>query len=167
MATNRKRGNVPEEVWAKVRNEYITADNTSYRQLEKQFGLPFSAIRSRAVMEEWQKQRSEFHINRTQKSLDLIAEHQARETSKAFMVANKLLDKISEAVDVIEPADTQSIKQLTGAVKDLKEIGVFRADMDRREQMARIAKLEKEAKEEQTDTNIIVTLEGSVSEWSK
>lgn len=160
MATNRKRGNVPEEVWAKVRNEYITADNTSYRQLEKQFGLPFSAIRSRAVMEEWQKQRSEFHINRTRKSLDLIAEHQAREVSKAFMVANKLLDKIERSVDAVEDGDTGSIKQLTGAIKDLKEIGIFRADMDRREQMARIAKLEKEAKEEeQTDTCITVVIE--------
>ena len=75
------------------------------------------------------------------------------------MVATKLLDKISESVDMIIAVDTESIKRLTGALKDLKEIGVFRSDMDRLEQQARIKKLQKESEEEQKDTNITVVIE--------
>lgn len=155
---SKKRVDVPDNLWEKIKEEYISTD-TSYRQLERRHGVSYAKIQAKARMGDWQGERERFKSNRTNKSLDLICEHQANEISKALMVANKLLDKISEAVDAVEPADTQSIKQLTGAVKDLKEIGVFRADMDRREQMARIAKLEKEAKEEQTDTSITVVIE--------
>lgn len=156
---SKKRVDVPDNLWEKIKEEYISTD-TSYRQLERRHGVSYAKIQAKARMGDWQGERERFKSNRTNKSLDLICEHQANEISKAFMVANKLLDKISDSVDAIEPGDTQSIKQLTGAVKDLKEIGVFRADMDRREQMARIAKLEKEAKEEQTDTEITVVIKG-------
>jgi hypothetical protein len=81
------------------------------------------------------------------------------------MVANKLLDKIEKAVDAVPDADTGAIKQLTSAIKDLKEIGVFRADLDRREQEARIKKLQKESEEEQKDTTITVTFEGEMGDY--
>jgi hypothetical protein len=82
------------------------------------------------------------------------------------MVANKLLEKIEKAVDAVPDADTQSIKQLTGAIKDLKEIGVFRADLDRQEQMARIKKLQKESEEEQKDTTITVVFDDGMDEYA-
>ena len=54
---------------------------------------------------------------------------------------------------------------MTGAIKDLKEIGVFRSDMDRLEQQARINKLRKDAEEEQKDTSITVTFEDEMEEY--
>mgnify|MGYP003311885529 FL=1 len=82
------------------------------------------------------------------------------------MVANKLLEKIAKAVDAVEDADTGAIKQLTGAIKDLKEIGVFRADLDKQEQMARIKKLQKESEEEQKDTTITVVFDDGMDEYA-
>ena len=154
---NRKRSDIPENVWNAMKTEYISSDNSSYRQLEARYGVSFNKIRKRSLEEDWQGKREEFKTNRANKSLDLVAEYQATECAKAFMVANKLLDKIAKAVDAVEDADTGAIKQLTGAIKDLKEIGVFRADLDRAEQMARIKKLQKESEEEQKDTTITVT----------
>lgn len=155
----KKRTSVSEEIWEEIKMEYIST-NTSFRQLESKYGVSYTQIQGRAKRGKWLEDREKFKSNRTEKSLDSICEQQVADITKAMKVADKLLDKISEAVEVVEPADTQSIKQLTGAIKDLKEIGVFRADMDRREQMARIAKLEKEAKEEQTDTEITVVIKG-------
>jgi len=156
----KKRTSVSEEIWEEIKKEYIST-NTSFRQLEQKYGVSFTQIQGRAKRGNWIEDREAFKSNRTEKSLDSICEQQVADITKAMKVADKLLDKISEAVEVVEPADTQSIKQLTGAIKDLKEIGIFRADMDRREQMARIAKLEKEAKEEQTDTTITVRFEST------
>lgn len=157
---SKKRVEIPEKVWEQIRNEYISTE-TSYRLLEKKYGVSYAKIQAKARVGKWQEEKERFKSNRTNKSLDMICDHQAKEISKAFTVANKLLDKISIAVDLIEDGNTGAIKQLTSAIKDLKEIGVFRADMDRREQMARIAKLEKETAEEQTDTTITVKFENA------
>lgn len=162
---NRKRSDVPENVWNAMKTEYISSDNSSYRQLEARYGVSFNKIRKRSLEEDWQGKREEFKTNRANKSLDLVAEYQAGECAKAFMVATKLLDKISESVDAIIAVDTESIKRLTGALKDLKEIGVFRSDMDRLEQQARIKKLQKESEEEQKDTTITVVFEGDMEEY--
>lgn len=156
---SKKRVEVPENLWEQIKTEYISTD-TSYRQLEKKYGVSYTKIQGRAQRGKWIEEREKFKLNRSNKSLDLLCEQQAKEISKAIMVANKLLDKIERSVDAVEDGDTGAIKQLTGAIKDLKEIGVFRADLDEREQRARIAKLEKEAKEEEkTDTSITVVIE--------
>lgn len=151
-----KKNKLSEEQWDSIRKEYLTT-NISLRGLEKKYGVSFSSIRTRCEKERWTEQRKTVITKTAQKSLDLIADHQAKETSKAFMVANKLLDKIERSVDAVEDGDTGAIKQLTGAIKDLKEIGIFRASLDEREQKARIAKLEKDAKEETTDLNVSIT----------
>lgn len=157
---------VPEEVWEQMRLEYISTD-ISLRGLEKKYGVPFSAIRKRYERERWIDQRKDVDKQRTQKSIDLVSTHQANECTKAFLVANKLLDKIAKAVDAVEDADTGAIKQLTGAIKDLKEIGVFRADLDRREQEARIKKLQKESEEEQKDATITVVFDDGMDEYAE
>lgn len=163
---SRKSSDIPENLWNAMRTEYISSDNSSYRQLESKYGVSFNKIRRRSLDEDWQGKREEFKTNRANKSLDLVAEYQATECAKAFMVAGKLLDKISESVDAIISVDTESIKRLTGALKDLKEIGVFKADLDRLEQQARIKKLQKESEEEQKDATITVVFEGDMDEYA-
>lgn len=159
---SRKSSDIPENLWNAMRTEYISSDNSSYRQLEAKYGVSFNKIRRRSLDEDWQGKREEFKTNRANKSLDLVAEYQATECAKAFMVASKLLEKIEKAVEAVPDADTGAIKQLTSAIKDLKEIGVFRADLDKQEQMARIKKLQKESEEEQKDTTIKVVFDGDM-----
>ena len=162
---NRKRSDIPDKIWDAMKTEYISSDSSSYRQLEKKYGVSYNKIQKRALSENWLAERDGFKSARLNKSLDLVAEHQASEISKAFTRANKLLEKVEKAVDAIEDADTQSIKQLTGAIKDLKEIGVFRSDLDREEQLARIRKLQKDAEDEQKDTTITVQFASDIEEY--
>lgn len=161
----RRENKLSEEKWQEIRIDYLTSD-ISLRGLEKKYGVSFSAIRNRCEKEKWVDQKKEVSTQTAQKSIDLVSTHKANECAKAFMVANKLLAKIEKAVDAVEDADTGAIKQLTSAIKDLKEIGVFRADLDKQEQMARIKKLQKESEEEQKDTTITVVFDDGMDEYA-
>lgn len=157
-----KRVEVPEETWDKLRLEYISSPDVSMRGLQKKYGIPFNAIKNRVDNEEWNKKREEYATRSMQKSIDFLAENRAKECTKAFKVASIILDKIEAIVSKIDdesPDALRDIKSATSAIKDLKEIGLFRAELDRQEQEARIRKLQKDAEEEETDTSITITFE--------
>lgn len=154
-----RRVEVSDETWEKLRVEYISSTNVSIRGLQKKYGIPYNAIRNKAEENDWLSQREELKKKTTQKSIDLMADFNANECAKAFCIANKLLDKVAESVELLDAEDRAGIRQLTACIKDLKEIGVFRSELDKAEQMARINKLRKDAEEEQTDTTITVKFE--------
>lgn len=62
--------------------------------------------------------------------------------------------------------DRAGLKQLSGVLKDLREIGIFRSELDKKEQEARINKLRKDAEEEQEDNEIIVTIKGGADKYA-
>lgn len=158
---------IPEEIWEQMKYEYISTD-ISLRGIQKKYGAPYNQTRTRCVNEKWNELRESCREKSTQKSIDLIAEHRAEECTRAFRVASVILDKIEECVQNIDtriPDALKDIKSATSAIKDLKEIGLFRAELDKQEQMARIKKLQKESEEEQKDTTITVTFEGEMGDY--
>ena len=62
--------------------------------------------------------------------------------------------------------DRAGLRQLSAVLKDLKEIGIFRSELDRREQEARINKLRKDAEDEQGDNTIEVTFGEDVDDYA-
>ena len=62
--------------------------------------------------------------------------------------------------------DRQGLKQLSSILRDLREIGIFRSELDKREQEARIEKLRKDVEEEKQDTNITVTFANGLDEYA-
>ena len=147
-----------EEMWNKLKMEYISSD-ISLRGLEKKYGIPFSQIQKRSKNGSWASLREEARSKELQKSVDLLTDHKAEECTRAFRVASTILDKIEAIVAKIDednPDALKDIKSATSAIKDLKEIGLFRAELDRQEQMARINKLRKDAEEEEKDTVVTV-----------
>lgn len=170
MASKRGyRNDISDEIWDRLRLEYISSD-ISIRGLEKKHGISYSMIRTRCQNENWLDQREELKKQAMAKSIELVSEHQAEECSRAFRLASKVMDKLEMVIDSIKAEDTDAtryLKNITSAIKDLKEIGMFRSEMDRAEQMARISKLRKDAEEEQADTSITVRFEGDIAKWSK
>jgi transposase-like protein len=154
--------------WKRIKAEYV-AGGTSYRKLAEKYDVSFSTLRKVAAKEKWTELRDRAGAKTDTKIVDSVSEKNANRASKIISVADKLLDKISEIIDDVV-TDTQSIKHLTSALKDLKEIKGFKSDADMREQEARIAKLEKEAEENNPDTqkDIVVRIEGGVNDaWQK
>ena len=163
-----KKVKVSEETWEKLRLEYISCEVTSIRGLQKKYGIPYNQIRNRCENEEWLAQREELKTKTTQKSVDLISDFKAEECTRAFRIANKVMDKLAECVDNIDPTDeyaTKNLKSITSAIKDLKEIGLFRSMLDQAEQEARIKKLNKDAEEESKDISVNVVFEGDMDEY--
>jgi hypothetical protein len=85
-------------------------------------------------------------------------------------VADKLLAKVKSLLetDAEVLSDTQSMKHISGVLKDIKDIQMIRSEADMREQEARIAKLRKEAEaEEKKDNTIVIQFADGSEEYAR
>ena len=155
--------------WKKIKTEYITTD-TSYRKLAEKYGVHYNAIANRSKQEGWISQRNQ-HCDKTMtKTLDAISDKQVDRAANLISVADQLLDKVKSLLETNAEvlADTQSMKHISGVLKDIKEIQMIRSESDMREQEARIKKLQKEAEQEDTNTEVVITFgSGGKKEWAE
>lgn len=128
--------------WNKLKAEYI-AGGTSYRKLAKKYGVSFSSVRFKVEQEKWTDLKAQAQHNADTRLVESIGEQNGTYTVSINDVADKLLNKISTMMEQ-EGLTTQSIKHLTSAIKDIKDIKGIKSDIDLKEQNARIDKLQKE-----------------------
>ena len=142
--------------WQAIKTEYITTD-TSYRKLAQKYGVSTTQICNVGREEKWVEQREQYLNKTSAKTLEIISQQEADRAAKIHSVADKLLLKIEAMVDAVEPEDipAKAIRALTAAVKDLKEIQSVKSALDKQEQKARIANLEKQAQKEDTQADSI------------
>lgn len=151
--------------WKKIKAEYI-AGGTSYRKLASKYGVSFSTLRGIAIREKWTELREQASNKSVTKLVESIGEQNGTYKVSINEVADKLLEKISNML-TFEGMGAQGIKQLTSALKDIKEVKGLKSEIDLREQEARIDKLRKDAMEEQSETSVTVKFEGDIEKWSK
>ena len=151
--------------WKKIKAEYI-AGGISYRKLAEKYGVSRSKLQARATREKWVDLLSQAQAKTESKIVEAISTNDANKAVNINDVADKLLYKLSELMDTMV-VDTQSFKQLTSALKDLKEIKGIKSAADMKEQEARIAKLQKEAeREDDTANEIEVVFNAGPEEWN-
>lgn len=151
--------------WKRIKAEYI-AGGTSYRKLAEKHKVSFSTLRKVAAKEQWTELRNKTRARMDTKISESVSDKGADKAVNIIDVADKLLGKISELMDTV-PLDTQSMKHLTSALKDLKDIKGFKSEADIREQEARIAKLQREAEnEDDTVSQIEVVFNAGPEEWN-
>lgn len=68
--------------------------------------------------------------------------------------------------DVSTIIDRTGLKAIASALRDIKEVQMLKTELDRQEQEARIAKLQKEAVVEDKSTEITITIESDAEEYS-
>ena len=155
--------------WKKIKTEYITTD-VSLRKLAAKHNVGESTLFARASKEKWVEQREQHQSKTVAKTLDAISKKQVDRAANLVSVADILLAKVKYLVesDAEVMSDTQSLKHISGVLKDIKEIQMIKSDADLREQEARIAKLQKEAEAEETNTEPIrVIIEDGLATYSK
>ena len=153
--------------WQAIKTEYITTD-TSYRKLAQKYGVSHVQIGNVGKEEKWVELRRQ-HLDKTfAKTVEKISQQEATRAAKIHSVADKLLLKIEAIADSEESISEKGIRALTAAVKDLKEIYNVRSDLDKKEQEARIANLNKQAQKEdsQADSIEVVFLAGEEA-WNE
>lgn len=156
--------------WNAIKTEYITTD-TSYRKLAEKYGISRVQIGNVGRDEGWVELRRQYLADTLTKTVETVAAQEVDRAARILTVADKLLNKIEaivDAVDVDMPA--KSVRALTAAVKDLKEIQGIRSKLDDDEQQARIDKLRREAEkdEDNDDGGVIeVVFAAGPEEWNE
>ena len=152
--------------WKKIEAEYITTE-TSYRKLADKYGVDQATIARRAKKHDWVSKR-QHHADKTQaKILTADTQKKVDRVGRLMTVADKLLKKVEQAVDQEGPMSAGAIKNLSDALKNIRDTQMIRSDADMREQEARIRNLEKQAQVEETDKEIKVTIEGDLEVYAK
>ena len=153
--------------WQKIKTEYITTD-TSYRKLADKYGIDQATVSRKAKKEDWVSKR-QHHLSETQaKIINADIEKKVDRASRLMTVADKLLEKVEQWVAMDEPITANSIKYLSDAIKNIKEVQMIRTAEDVEEQRARIAKLQKEAeKEERNDNTIVIQFAEGSEEYAR
>lgn len=136
--------------WNKLKAEYI-AGGTSYRKLAEKHKVSFQSLQRIAKREKWCELKRQAQDKSDAKMVDAVAKDISKNAVKINDVADKLLGKIVTLVDEIPVLDSQTIKQLTSSLKDIKDIKGVKSEIDLKEQNARIDKLRKEIESEQQD----------------
>lgn len=151
--------------WNKIKAEYI-AGGTSYRKLAKKYGVPFSNLKNVAIKEQWTQLREQAKNRTTTELVKNIGRQNAKIDDKYFRLVEMLLDK-AEALIVTTPIwQPQMLKDMASTMKYLKECKGVKTEADIREQEARIAKLQKEAQEEQDNNDIHVVIGDEAEDYS-
>ena len=151
--------------WKRIKAEYI-AGGTSYRKLVEKYGVKLSALRSVAEREKWVELKAQTQHKTDTKLTETVSDDAVKKAVNIIDVADKLLERIGEIAEKF--GDPDSIKKLTSAIKDIKDIKGYKSDADMREQEARIAKLQREAQEDTPeDREVNVIFDGDIEKYSK
>jgi transposase-like protein len=166
MRAKNYEGRLSVVEWQKIKAEYISG-NTSYRKLAEKHGISFNTLKDRAVAEQWYELRQQNHNKTTTRIVKANQDKDVKKAVDIIDVADKLLAKVEQVMDTMV-VDTQSLKQLTSALKDLRDIKGIKSEADMREQEARIEKLRKEAQSDtEENREVTVIFDDDLEKYSK
>lgn len=151
--------------WKKIKAEYIRG-GVSYRKLAEKYSVSFSAIRRRAEKEKWTDLRTQAEQKSSTKIVESVASQEAKRVDAFQSIADKLLQHITDNIDILATNAT-SCKDITVAIKNLRDIKGMKSELDMQEQIARIEKLRKDAEGDTTDKEIKVTIGGDLEVYSQ
>lgn len=141
---------IAEDLWRKMKTEYITGDKSLHR-VAQDCGIRYDTVRLQAKKEGWQQLREKHRADTVKKSVEKIERQKVKQVEELRSTASAILAKANELIGS-ETISPQSLKSLSGVLRDVKEILDIRSDADLREQEARIKKLQKDAESDAEKT---------------
>lgn len=155
---------ISEERWRKIKTEYITSDKSLHR-IAIDNEIRYDTIRLQSKKEDWKKLRERHRENIVQKTVEKIERQKVEQVEELRSTASAILAKANELIGS-EAISPQSLKSLSGVLRDVKEILDIRSDADLREQEARILKLQKDAAGEDETKAPKLIIEGVPKEFT-
>lgn len=112
--------------WEAVKNDYISDTESSFRSLSEKYGVAASAIHRRAKEGKWADKREQFVKKLESKTLKKLMEERAKKEvqrlEELYKASDKLIKKVSKAIDKVDPKNTLAIRQLTSSLKEMLSI---------------------------------------------
>lgn len=153
--------------WVKIKAEYI-AGGTSYRKLIKKYGVSLSTLQRKASTEKWADLRKQSENKTNTKIVENVASQEAERANMFDSIADMLLQQISQDIkDGSIKLSGKGYRDITGALKDLREIKGLKSELDMQEQIARIDKLRKDIADEEENKEIKVVISTDLEEYAK
>lgn len=158
--------------WTRIKAEYIKG-GISYRELAEKHKVSYNTLAKVAAKENWNSLKQETAEKTTTKIINMESDKQANRMKRLLDVSDKLLAAVEEAVDKFQAnelvLDKSTLKQLSGTIKDIKDIQNLKTELDIEEQKARIAILKKQAEAgtDNTPNSISVVIAGGEESWQK
>lgn len=149
--------------WNKIRNEYVHG-NISIAKLAEKYNCSLSTLAKISTREKWKDQRQKVAKKTAEKVDSAIVKANANSNIKLYNAADKLLDIVSATLERIAEEEPERFitvyRQLSGTLKDIKDIKSVKSELDLEEQKARIKSLQKQIEAETTDKTVKVVIEG-------
>ena len=149
--------------WKKIKAEYIRG-GTSYAKLAEKHSVSLSTLTKHAMKEKWADLRNETRKKAEAKMSESVANQEAKREDGFQSLADKLLQHITDNIDVLASSAT-ACRDITAAIKNLRDIKGVKSELDMQEQIARIDKLKKDAQQEAETSEVTITIEGGDSSW--
>ncbi len=163
--------------WPAIRADYL-ATGASYASLAKKWNVPLSTVKKRAMREKWSASFAEI-VKATVPEMEpkvepelepeaelepepqeepftelmqpeqYATELRANRYKKMIETTDAMLDRVIDALNVVQPDNTYALLTLVKALKDIREMqGLNRSALDVEEQQLRIEKLKRETRAE-------------------
>ena len=157
--------------WKKIKAEYLKG-GTSYRKLAEKHGVPFGTLRKVAAKEEWAQLRAQVDTETDTKIAKAEVDRRVSRYERMTTVTDKLLELVEKAISELQTGelvlDKTVFKQISGTLKDIKDIQSIKSELDIEEQKAKIALLKKQAESDKVeDTTIVVKYKDDTDLWGK
>ena len=168
--------------WKRIKEDYLHSARPNYAALARKYGVSRQAVSRRAKREGWNDSLQNSFQEEMEEVLRLMlkklrqAVEEVEQTQLRTVVKTKEIeyrndgrpDKPTGEILREEESfrtekgliDSGRLKQLTAILKELKELEMPKSELDLQEQMARIAKLQKECEAETENGELRVLLEG-------
>ena len=159
-----------EEKWVEQRKQFLnntftkTVAVASKKKVDRMTRIMDASDR---LLEKLEKAIEELDLHlATQKTKTKVIEYHNYE--RPDKPTKEIIEEEEKLIEFTSIIDRKGLHEVTSALKDLKEIQMLKSELDRQEQEAKIAKLRKEAEEEdKKDNEIKVTMDNDLEEYSR
>ena len=155
--------------WEKIKAEYIRG-GTSYRKLAEKFGVPFGTLKKIASREGWAKLRTQADEKAVTKLIEEEVKRRVERGKRIDKACDSLLSLVEKVIKEVQTgnvsADRSLLKQISGTLKDIKDIQGRMTELDAEEKAAKIKLLKKQAESDNNAPNsITVRISGGDNSW--
>lgn len=114
--------------WNSIKAEYVTTD-ISQRSLAQKYGVSPAQVARHSKSEGWVDLRKQRASKTQAKLIDRVIESDVNRLERILIVSDKLLERVEEYIaSMPKELFGRDLKNLTGAIKDLKDIQNIQPD---------------------------------------
>ena len=150
--------------WNSIKKDYIIG--MSYRQISEKHNVGLASISEHANKGGWKRTKEQVIEKSEQRMVERLVDRNSKIADNIADAVDIAVMKIQAGLRVVDKKDATKIRSYMSALKDARDMGLYRSEMDKAEQNARIKKLEKEASSEAQDNTINVVISEEVDEYA-